>query len=70
MRTRHHKVPRHVVPEDPNIVLIEDRAHRFWHKAWGARHPEGIIGAIDALQELFGDVKLSDLKLIIKTKWS
>jgi hypothetical protein len=70
MKTKHHKVPRNCTPEDPNVVLIEDRDHRLWHKAWGARHPQGIVGAVEALQELFGDVKLSDLKRIIETHWS
>ena len=70
MKTKHHRVPRHPAKEDPNIALIEDHDHRLWHTAWGNRHPHGIVKAVDALHELFGDVTLSDLRRIIETEWS
>ena len=71
MKTRHHKIPRsHSGGEGKNIKLVEDRDHKLWHRAWDNKTPTNIVRSIEALQELFGDVKLSELKLIIEIEWS
>lgn len=69
MHTKHHKYPRHPAYEDTNVVYVDDKEHRLWHMVWQNRTPQGILKAINALQELFGDVKISEIKEIIKIKW-
>lgn len=71
MKTRHHKIPRSQGGgKGKNVVLIDDDRHKLWHRAWDNKTPTNIVQSISALQELFGDIKLSELKLIIETDWS
>jgi hypothetical protein len=72
MKTRHHKIPRSMggSNNEQNIKIIEEWQHDLWHQAWGNRPPESVVKGLVALRKLFGDVKLSELELIIRIEWS
>lgn len=70
--TRHHKVPRSHggSNESHNLKMLPAYQHQLWHKAWDNKTPTNIVHSIEALIELFGDIKLSELKLLIEIDWS
>lgn len=72
MKTRHHKCPlsQGGSKSGSNVKHIEERQHVLWHQAWGSRPPDSILKGLVALQELFGDIRLSELELIIRIDWS
>lgn len=71
MKTRHHKLPKSQGGgEGKNIKIVEEHDHKLWHRAWDNKTPTNIVRSIEALQELFGDIRLSDPKRIIEIEWS
>lgn len=70
--TRHHLTPRSQGGSNAkhNIKIVDSRKHMLWHKAWDNKTPTNVVHSIEALIELFGDIPLSDLKMLVEMHWS
>lgn len=64
-------IPRsHGGGEGKNIKIVEERSHNLFHKSFDNKPPSNIVRSIDAMIELFGDIKLSELRTLIELEWT